>query len=75
MLKTTEIGSFFHLQVEERTSKICNSQEIENEFNFVLVCLMDCDNRANLYSSIAMSHKFHEFVKTTMEEEKIICIY
>ncbi len=33
-----ENGCFRILNLEERTCKICNSQEIEDEFHFVISC-------------------------------------
>ena len=63
-----ENGNVRHLQVEERTSQMCNSPEIENEFHFLLVCPPYNDYRANLFNSIRVSHEFNT---VTMEEKYI----
>ena len=46
---------------------MCNSQEIENEFHFLMICPA-YDNRANLYNSITV---LNEFIKMTMKEKFI----
>ena len=61
-----EIGNVRHLQVEECTCKIRNSQEIENVFHFLLVCPAYNNYRANLFDSITVSHEFNTM---TMEEK------
>ena len=58
------------LQVEERTCQMCNSQDIENEFHFLMVCPTYNDNRAKLFNSIKVSHEFN-----TMSMEEKIYIY
>ena len=47
---------------------MCNSQKIENNFHFLMVCPAHNDYRTNLFNSITVSY---EFVKTTMEEKFI----
>ena len=47
---------------------MCNSEEIENEFNFLIVYPAFNDYRANLFKSITLSHEFNIM---TMEEKFI----
>ena len=62
----TENGNVRRLQVEKRTCQMCNSQEIEKEFQFIMVCPACNDYRAHLFNSITMSY---EFITMTMEEK------
>ena len=50
-----ENGNVGHLQVKKRTCQMCNSQEMENEFHFLLVCPAYNDYRANLFNSISIT--------------------
>ena len=45
---------------------MCNYQEIENEFHFLMVCPTYNNHRANLFNSIAVSHEIN-----TMTTEEI----
>ncbi len=47
-----ETGRFRGTELEERACQICNSQSIEDEFHFILICNEYDELRINLFNSI-----------------------
>ena len=51
-----EIGRYRNIQLNERTCKICNSNEIEDEFHVICICNVYQSFRDILYSEIEQKH-------------------
>ncbi len=58
-----ETGRFRSLNLEERTCKICYSQEIEDEFHFIISCNAYIEIRQVMYNCI--TSKIEEFIDFT----------
>ncbi len=56
-----ETGRFRGTALEERTCQICNSQSIEDEFHFILICNEYNELRMNLFNSIKYKVETFEY--------------
>ncbi len=56
------MGRFRGTALEERTCQICNSQSIEDEFHFILICNEYNELRINLFNSIKCKVQTFEYL-------------
>ncbi len=63
------MGCFRSLNLEGRTCEICNSQEIEEEFNFIISCNAYIEIRQVIYNCI--TSKIEEFIYFNDSEKNI----
>ncbi len=57
-----ETGRFRGTTLEERTCQICNSQSVEDEFHFILICNEYNELRINLFNSIKYKVETFEYL-------------
>ncbi len=57
-----ETGRFRGTALEERTCQICNSQSIEEELHFILICNEYNELRINLFNSIKYKVETFEYL-------------
>ncbi len=57
-----ETGRFRGTALEERTCQICNSQSIEDEFHFILICNEYNELRIKLFNSIKYKVETFEYL-------------
>ncbi len=65
--QTSEMASISELvfrgtALEERTCRICNSQSVEDEFHFILICNEYDELRINLFNSIKYKLETFEYL-------------
>ncbi len=77
-----EIGRYSNMPVNERLCKLCNTNNVENEYHFLLTCPVYKEIRQKLFNNISRRNEefsqldtMQQFVKINTEYHKFLALY